>query len=150
MNDSTAIRQMNETDLPAVAELESTAYAYPWSEGSFRDSLRSGDECWLLELNGELAGHGVITTVVDDATVLNIAIHPRYQKRGLGQKMLAHLLDGTRQLGAKNCFLEVRQTNTAALALYARAGFKEVGRRRNYYPADEGREDALVLQLEWE
>ena len=149
MERAVSIRPMTEPDLPAVAALECAAYPYPWSEGSFRDSLLTGDDCWLLEVDDELVGHGVLTTVLDDATVLNIAIHPRYQQQGWGQKMLSHLLMAAKAKQAKNCFLEVRKGNVSALALYARAGFQEVGCRRGYYPAEGGREDALVLQLEW-
>lgn len=148
--DNPVIRAMTADDLPAVAALEREAYPYPWSLSSFADSHKAGDDCWVMLICNEIVAHGILTIVLDDATILNIAVAPVFQRKGLGKLMLTHLLARARFLQARHCFLEVRPSNTAAIRLYTQAGFIEVGRRPGYYPAAQGREDALVLELEWQ
>ncbi len=142
---------MQRSDLKAVAALEVLAYPYPWSKQLFEDSLSAGDDCSVMvsqeaSAKDAIIGHAVMTTVLDDATILNIAIHPDYQQQGLGRQLLNHLLQRAQILGARQCFLEVRSSNMPAITMYHSAGFVEVGRRRNYYPSSDEREDALVLQ----
>ncbi len=139
------LRAMRSEDLPFVMEVERQAYEFPWTEGIFRDCLRVGYCCRVLEDQGRLVGHGVISVAAGECHVLNLCVHPRYQRRGLGRQMLKHLLDVARKGHAKVALLEVRRSNKGAYALYHALGFNEVGLRRNYYPARRGREDALVL-----
>ncbi len=142
------IREMLESDLVLVAGLEKRAYQYPWSERNFVDSLVAGDDCWVLIVEEQVAAYGIIMVAADDATVLNIVVSPEFRRQGLGRQLLEFLLTRARKSKALNCFLEVRRSNQAAISMYQQYGFVEVGCRRNYYQAELGREDALVLQLQ--
>ena len=144
----TTMRHLQVSDIDSVVALEKLSFPHPWSKQNFLDSLSANDECWVMLLDGELIGHGVMTVVCEDATLLNIAVMPKYQGCGLGKRLLNFLLDVVVQQGAKSCFLEVRPSNENAIALYRNFGFNIVGRRKNYYPGHEKREDALVMQLE--
>jgi ribosomal-protein-alanine N-acetyltransferase len=145
MNGDISFRPMTEADLDLVVSIEQAAFSHPWSRGIFLDSLRSY-EPWVMSVDGEQAGHGVINVIIDEAHLLNITVHPRFQGRGLGLALLEHLMRRARELNAGECFLEVRASNQSAYRLYERYGFNEIGRRRDYYPAASGgREDALVM-----
>ena len=138
------IRPMRAEDLPAVMAVELAAYEHPWTEGIFRDCLRVGYCCWVCEHGDRPIGHGVMSVAVGEAHVLNLCIDPRWQGEGLGRQMLERLLRVARQHHADTAHLEVRMSNDKAIALYESVGFREVGRRRGYYPHQVGREDALV------
>jgi ribosomal-protein-alanine N-acetyltransferase len=143
------IRPMLEQDLSKIFKLEKKIYPYPWSLGIFQDCLRVGYCCWVLTMDEQAIGYGVMSVVVDEAHILNISIDPKWQRRGLGMKLMQRLLKVARQHGAETVFLEVRVSNHAALRLYEKVGFVEVGQRKGYYPdAGNSREDALLLSLE--
>ncbi len=144
MNDAISFRPMTEADLDAVLKVEYAAFSHPWTRGIFLDALKSY-ECWLMFEGGQQVGHGVIQVILDEAHLLNITVKPQSQGRGLGLRLLEHLMAQARARQALECFLEVRASNDAAYRLYERYGFNEVGRRRDYYPAVGGREDALVM-----
>ncbi len=136
-------------DLPDVMRVERAAYAFPWTEGIFRDCLRVGYVCKLLENERVPVGHGIMSIAAGECHVLNLCVHPDYQRRGLGRHLLSHLLDLARRRGAGSAILEVRRSNHAAFTLYDRLGFNQIGVRRDYYPGHGGRrEDALVLARE--
>jgi ribosomal-protein-alanine N-acetyltransferase len=141
------IRPMREEDLATVIAIELQVYEFPWTLGIFRDCLRVGYCCWVITLSERVIGYGVTSVAVEECHLLNVCIHPDWQGQGLGQKLVRRLLNLARQHGAETAFLEVRQSNDSACALYRRLGFVEVGRRRDYYPTQGGREDALVLSL---
>ncbi|HQV72051.1 MAG TPA: ribosomal protein S18-alanine N-acetyltransferase [Dokdonella sp.] len=143
-----SFRAMRASDLEAVSRIELSAYPHPWTFTIFRDCLASGYECWVLERAGEVIGYGVLSVAGGEAHVLNICVAPAEQGRGLGRRILARLLDLARWHHAERVFLEVRPSNTAAVALYHSSGFNEIGRRPNYYPGKRGREDALVMAIE--
>jgi len=143
-----ALREMRETDLATVMMVERAAYPHPWSEGVMRDCLRAGYDCRVGELDGRPVAHAVVSVAVGECHVLNITVHPDCQRRGFGRALLRALVERARAKGAQTAFLEVRASNTAARALYEAEGFCEIGRRRGYYPAANGREDALVLARE--
>lgn len=138
---------MTEADLAVVAEAELAIYPFPWTAGNFRDSLATGDRAWLWRQDGALLGYAVVNQVLDEAQLLNISILPVWQGRGLGRRLLAYLCDDARHHRASRMFLEVRPSNRPALALYEGFGFRPIGRRKGYYPAPEGREDAIVMEL---
>ena len=140
-------RPMREEDLGAVQVNEAAAYSHPWTPGIFRDCLGSGYSCWVAEAAGTIVGHGIMSVAVGETHILNICVSPDWQGRGVGRRFLQHLLDVSRGYGALMAFLEVRPSNGAAVNLYESIGFSEVGRRRNYYPAREGREDAIVMAM---
>lgn len=137
---------MSEDDLDWVAGQERELHLFPWSRENFRDALAAGYGSWLMREEGSDTGYAVVLSVLDEAHLLNLSIIRRAQGEGRGARFLAHLLDEARRVGATQFFLEVRPTNQAARALYAKAGFVEIGRRKGYYPAAEGREDAIVMR----
>lgn len=128
-----------------VSALEHAAYPFPWSRGIFRDCLRVPYDCRVLEESGTLVGYSVTSLALDEAHLLNLCIEPGAQGRGLGGFLLDYVLRETAAAGGRIIYLEVRPSNAAAVSLYERAGFIRIGVRRNYYRAQPGREDALVL-----
>jgi [ribosomal protein S18]-alanine N-acetyltransferase len=157
-----AFEPMGLDDLAAVTEVEKSAYTHPWSARHFSDSLQSGYPAVLLlgeALPGE-AGHGlrpdgrvllgylVAMPGVDEVHLLNITVAPAHQRQGWARFMLEALVHWSRGQAAQWLWLEVRQSNAPARALYQRFGFAQVGLRRGYYPAGQfQREDAVVMSL---
>lgn len=145
MTDALTFRPMREADLDTVVAIEFAAFSHPWTRGIFADCLKSGYQGWLMFLGDQQVGHGVISRVLDEAHLLNIAVKPENQGRGLGWALLSHLMQCAKEQDCQTCYLEVRESNVAAYRLYERFGFNEIGRRRDYYPSSDGREDALVM-----
>lgn len=139
------LRPMRESDLAAVLEVERVAYEFPWTRAIFRDCLRVGYTCFVYEGSQGLIGHGVMSLAAGECHLLNICIHPAYQRQGLGRALVATLIGLARRRKARVVLLEVRVSNRAAYQLYSHMGFDEIGIRANYYPAREGREDAIIL-----
>ncbi len=140
-------RAMTVRDLDAVVAVEQRAYSHPWSRGNFTDSLAAGylAELWLQ--GDELLGYFVAMPGVDELHLLNITVAPEHQGRGHGCTLMAALQAHAQQAGAGTLWLEVRESNHRARALYRRLGFTEVGLRRGYYPSAIRREDAVVMSL---
>ncbi len=145
---SPQIRSMCRGDLVQVAAIEKSAYEFSWTPGIFRDCLRAGHACWVLDRGDEILGYGVLSTGAGEAHVLNVCVAPAHQGQGHGRRLLRRLLDTARWYGAERVFLEVRPSNVAAQTLYESAGFNEIGRRPDYYPARRGREDAIVMAMD--
>jgi ribosomal-protein-alanine N-acetyltransferase len=139
-------RRMIAADLDAVMAIESKVYTHPWTRRNFADSLSAGHHCWIAGVRETMVGYSVASLAADEAHLLNLSIGAPWQARGLGADLLAFMLKLVKDYGAARLFLEVRPSNAAALALYRRAGFAEIGVRRGYYPAAQGREDAIVLE----
>lgn len=144
MTKSPVIRPMNVADLDTVVAIEQRAFSHPWSRKLYQDALNSY-QCHVLEQDGRHLGHAVMQYIVDEAHLLNIVIAVEQQGRGLGSHLLECVLEQARQRDCASCFLDVRESNTAAYGLYERHGFNEIDRRRNYYPTADGQEDALVM-----
>ncbi len=140
-----SFRALREQDLEVVAAIESDVYVFPWTVGNFRDSLLSAYECWSCWTGGELIGYAVVMTALDEAHLLNFAVASRWQRRGVATQFLQFLLDRAEDGKRDMLYLEVRPSNVAGVKLYQRFGFKQLGVRRDYYPAVTGREDALFL-----
>ena len=139
---------MRPDDIETVSAIENRAYVFPWTPGIFRDCLRAGHHCWVLEAGSTLLGYGVLSAAAGEAHILNICIAPEYQGRGHGRRLLRRLVDLARWHQAGQVFLEVRPSNPRAIQLYREEGFNEIGQRPNYYPAEKGREDAIVMAME--
>lgn len=139
------LRPMTGHDLTEVMEVETAAYEFPWTLPIFRDCLRVGCHCYVYEGPLGIVGHGIMSVAVGECHILNICVHPDYQRRGLGEGMVLFLLDLARLKKARVALLEVRMSNTPAYRLYTKLGFDEVGVRKSYYPALRGREDAIIL-----
>jgi ribosomal-protein-alanine N-acetyltransferase len=144
---SPLLAPMRERDLPEVLAIESAIYSHPWTRGNFADSLRAGYECKTWRLGTALVGYFVLMVAAEEAHLLNLSIGRPWQRSGHGRALLREAAALAEKLGAHHVFLEVRPSNHAAQALYRRFGFRNVAVRRDYYPADKGREDALVLTL---
>jgi ribosomal-protein-alanine N-acetyltransferase len=142
------IRPMHDVDLPAVAALERSSYQFPWTEGIFRDCLRVGYVCRVIEIGGQVAGYGILSAGAGEAHILNLCVAEELRCHGLGRRMMSHLIERARGFGVRESFLEVRPTNTTAIRLYESMGFEQVGIRCGYYQAATGREDAVVLKLD--
>jgi ribosomal-protein-alanine N-acetyltransferase len=142
-------RRMLYNDLREVLTIERRSYEYAWTEGIFRDCIRAGHHCRVLEIpHGFIQSYGVLSAAAGEAHLLNLCVRPELQGRGLARRMLDHLLDLARTVAVQTVFLEVRPSNVRAIRLYDSAGFHEIGCRPGYYPAVRGREDALVLARE--
>ena len=143
-----SLRPMREADLEAVMAIELRAYPFPWTRGIFRDCLLADYPARVLVQDGEIIGYGMLSVAADEAHVLNVCAAPDVQGRGHGRRLLRALLQLARGRGVQRVFLEVRPSNPTAIALYHAEGFNEIGRRPRYYPAKQGREDAIVMAME--
>ena len=142
------VRAMRREDLAAVAALEAASYDFPWSPGIFGDCLKAGHPCWVMCVEDEVVGYGILSIGAGEAHVLNVCIGPSYRGLGLGRQLMRRLIDVARWHAAERVFLEVRPSNPVAQALYRSMGFNEIGQRPKYYPAHQGREDAIVMALD--
>jgi ribosomal-protein-alanine N-acetyltransferase len=160
-----ALVAMDESMLPLVAAVECASHPHPWGEGHFRDSIAAGYWCQLLvtpALPGDppdwldgprlpdgrlLLAHLVAMPGYLETHLLNITTVPLHRRRGCARLLLEALQGWSRLQGAECLWLEVRASNEGARALYEQIGFRQVGRRRDYYPADDGREDAVIMSL---
>jgi len=143
--DALHFRDMEENDLDLVMAIEEKVYPFCWTRAIFTDCLLGGYACRVVETSEGLAGYAVLSYGAGEAHVLNIAIHPQLQGRGIGRALLEHLLELAKRFNADTVFLEVRPSNHTALRLYDTMGFNQVGLRRGYYPSTKGREDAIIL-----
>lgn len=141
------LRPMQMADLDAVMVIEPTIYTHPWTRGNFSDSINSGYSAWVLEANQTIIGYALLMMVLDEAHLLNLSVAKQQQKQGLGRYLLEHMLQIAKNHKAANMFLEVRPSNISAIALYENMGFCEMAVRRGYYPALDGREDAVLMGL---
>ena len=140
---------MQLSQLPQLLEVEARAHEFPWSEAMFRDCLLHGYACWtMLDEAGTVLGYAIFSMAAGECQILNLCVDPQHQRQGIARALLDHLLMMARAARINPVLLEVRVSNTAARALYRSAGFQQIGLRKQYYPAREGREDALVLALE--
>lgn len=145
-------RPMHSADIESIHAIEMAAYPFPWSAGNFADCLASGYLCEILLEEDTIQGYSILAAMVDEVHVLNCCVAPHAQGRGLGRQMMQHLIVGLPEmLGSghgplTHLLLEVRPSNAAAIHLYTDLGFCEIGRRRDYYPAADGREEAIVMR----
>ena len=138
-------RNMRYSDVDLVVSNETIAYKYPWTKQNFIDCLQSGYQCWVLADKQKIIAHGVISIAIYDSHLLTLCVHPQFQRLGFGRRMLILLLDRAAKLNSSECFLEVRISNETAISLYKSIGFDAVGSRKGYYPAAQGREDAVIM-----
>jgi ribosomal-protein-alanine N-acetyltransferase len=139
-------RPMALADVPAVVAVERASYLFPWSEGVFRDCIRVGYLCRVVEFAGEVAGYGIMSYGAGEAHILNICIRGDLRNAGIGRRLMDFLLERARAADMHDVFLEVRPSNPIAIRLYETLGFTRVGVRKAYYQASGGREDAWVYK----
>jgi [ribosomal protein S18]-alanine N-acetyltransferase len=140
---------MTSAHLDAVLAIEVAAYAFPWSRGNFIDSIAAGYPARVLvDARGAMLGYFIAMSGVDEMHLLNITVAPVVQGRGHGRHMIASLIALCRAHAARQLWLEVRESNARARAIYTRLGFVQQGVRKGYYPAPFARrEDAVVMSL---
>lgn len=148
LKDQTRIGTMGAADLDEVLAIERAVYAHPWTRGNFVDSLNAGYHCHTHRIGAELAGYFAMIVAVGEAHLLNLSVSAERQRQGIGGGLLREAIRIGREGQAQHIFLEVRPSNAPALALYESFSFRRIAERRGYYPAHEGREDALVLTLD--
>jgi ribosomal-protein-alanine N-acetyltransferase len=142
---SLTFRRMTLEDIQQVMIVEEEVYEFPWTERIFSDCIRVGYQCWLGLQDQLIVGHGVISFTTDESHMLNLSIAGKQQHKGFGRQFVDFLVQQAGIHNARIMFLEVRPSNIAAINCYGAAGFNEIGSRKNYYPAPEGREDALLF-----
>ncbi|MCW8830377.1 MAG: ribosomal protein S18-alanine N-acetyltransferase [Gammaproteobacteria bacterium] len=139
-----SFRTMHHDDLKQIMEIEVQAYSHPWTIGIFRDCVR-GHRCWVAMQDDVIAGYGVLMMAPGESHVLNLCVKPGQQRKGIGRALLRLLMEKSEQSGVDMILLEVRRSNQSAIDLYQSEGFHELGVRKAYYPADNGREDAIIF-----
>ncbi|HEU0297347.1 MAG TPA: ribosomal protein S18-alanine N-acetyltransferase [Anaerolineales bacterium] len=142
------IRRMTVEDVPAVAQLDQLSFSLPWTERSFHFEVTSNpaSRCWVAEQAGRIVGVVVAWLLVDEMHIATIATHPDFRRQGIAWALLAHVLKLGADEGALSSFLEVRESNLVAQAMYRKFGYEVTGRRPRYYK-DNG-EDAILMTLE--
>ena len=139
------LRTMTASDLKQVITVEKRAYPHPWTIGIFHDCLRVGYNAWVMTLDNNVIGYGIVMLAAGEAHILNLCIDPDYQGKSLGRYLLRHLVEKSHQTDIDMVLLEARRSNAQAQQLYVSEGFHELGVRKAYYPTDNGREDAIIL-----
>ena len=141
------ITTMTEAHVPQIAEMEKLCFSDPWSEKSIASELNNRLSLWLVALDGDtVAGYVGSQSVLDEADMMNIAVHPDYRRQGIGRDLVLALAEALQKKGIRGLMLEVRQSNAPAIALYEQLGFQQVGMRPNYYR--NPKENALILRKE--
>lgn len=145
---SVILRQMTLDDLEQVVAIDQVSFSLPWPARSFHFELTDNlaSRCWVAELDGRIVAMLVAWLIVDEIHIATIATHPDFRRQGIGKKLLSHVLQSAKEEGAITSFLEVRESNDAALMMYHKFGYLESGRREGYYK-DNG-EDAIMMTLE--
>ncbi len=140
---------MTSDDLVNVLNIEQQANQFPWSLKNFEDSLKANNQAWVFVNDfNEIQGYTVVQKVVDETHLLNICVKEKYQGKGLGREILNHVITFANSISSVLIVLEVRSSNNRAQQLYLQSGFNEMSVRKNYYPAKEGREDAILMGLD--
>lgn len=141
------MRTMQETDLETVVAIETQVKKTPWSRGIFVSCLQANNHCIVVEQDNCLHGYGIMMIAADEATILNLCVRTKSQRLGFGRTILKYLINTACSLHADNFFLEVRESNHAAIQLYQTEGFNEIGIRTDYYLDKNGKEDAIIMGL---
>ncbi len=143
-----SIRQAKLYDVPAMARIERDSFGSPWSAEEITKDVTAGGNVYVAvaECGGEKAGYGEIRNIAGEAQIYNIAVAPEFRREGIGEALLRHMIARAEDDGCELVTLEVRSGNEAAMALYTKLGFREVGRRKGYYA--KGGEDAVLMDLD--
>ena len=135
---------MTVDDISQVAEIERQIFSIPWSEKAFRNSMESDNTIYIVaKENNNVAGYAGMYLSFEEGNITNVAVNPLSRRKGIGEKIVRDILNRACEKGVRDVFLEVRETNSVAIALYEKIGFKEEGIRKNFY--DKPRENALIM-----
>src|SRR3990167_169477 len=138
-------RLCQSSDVPKIYLIERLTQAAPWSEDIFYNCLHAAYLGWVVEVDKQLIAFIFIAVQGDESHILNIAVHPSYQRQGWGRKLLTYAIEEIKNKGATMAYLEVRRSNSHAIGLYEQLGFSAISERKDYYPILDGHEDAFVL-----
>ena len=142
------VTEMKPEHVAQVAALEKLCFADPWSEMSIASELENIWSYWLVAVCGEqVVGYIGSQSSIDETDVMNVAVHPDWRRRGIGERLITALVEALKFRGSHALLLEVRASNSPAISLYEKLGFQQVGLRKNYYR--NPKEDALILRKEW-
>ena len=140
---------MQASDIMDVVRIEQEANQFPWSMKNFEDCLKANNQAWVfVNDSNEIIAYSIVQKVVDETHLLNICVKASAQGKGLGREVLNHVIDFAHNISSVLIVLEVRSSNQRAQQLYLQAGFNEMSVRKDYYPAEEGREDAILMGLD--
>ncbi len=142
-----SIRLAVAEDLTALVNIENAAGFNHWSASQLEESLQN-HTIYVVEECGELSGFAIFQNIIDEVELLNIVVSPAQQGQGIGKALLLYALKIYNAQNIERCFLEVAVNNLAAVALYTRLGFEQVGLRKNYYDTAQGKIDAIIMQLD--
>lgn len=145
--EKSSLRKMVKGDIPLVLQIETAAQGAPWTEEIFKSVLEHTYEGWVLEVDDEMVGYIILSMQLDECHILNLCIAPFYQHKGYGRQLMEYALSLARQQSLAFAYLEVRRSNTRAIALYTRLHFRQIGERPDYYHTVNGKEDALVYAV---
>ena len=135
---------MTVDDISQVAEIERQIFSIPWSEKAFRNSMESDNTIYIVaKENNNVEGYAGMYLSFEEGNITNVAVNPLSRRKGIGEKIVRDILNRAYEKGVRDVFLEVRETNSVAIALYEKIGFKEEGIRKNFY--DKPRENALIM-----
>ena len=136
---------MNSIHTAPIAEIEKLCFSDPWSENSIASELGNRLSLWFVALEGDtVAGYIGSQSVLDEADMMNVAVHPDFRRQGIGEKLVLTLANALQTKGIRGLMLEVRESNAPAIALYEKLGFVQVGLRKNYYR--NPKENALIMR----
>lgn len=141
------LRNCVKSDLNALLEIEQAVHAIPWTEDTFKICFQSSYTGWVIEREGKVIGFIIVSLTPQECHVLNLCIARPHQNQGWGKKLLAHTFTQAKMQGVGLVYLEVRKSNQRAISLYRKMKFHLVGERKNYYPSQEGFEDAFIFAI---
>lgn len=139
------LRPLFKSDLSQVLAIEQAVHAVPWNEETFLTCFGSDYEGWVIEIEKKVIAFIVALIRVEECHILNIGVARQYQHQGWGKKLLSHALHHAKVKGTGIAYLEVRKSNSTAIALYRQMKFHLIGERKNYYPTVAGKEDAFIF-----
>ncbi len=139
------IRQAEEKDIQSMADMDRICFSVPWSKEAFEKEIHENHLALYVvaELEERMVGYAGLWRIVDEGHITNVAVHPDFRRRGIGEALVGVLLDYTLRDGIKSHTLEVRASNHRAISLYEKYGFRDAGRRKNYY--EDNHEDAIIM-----
>jgi [ribosomal protein S18]-alanine N-acetyltransferase len=137
------LRALTELDIPELVTIEALTQQSPWSEDIFKKCMAMGSQGWVILYSLRIVGFVVLFSKVGEGHILNIAVHPDYQRRGYGQQLLNKVISAAEEEALTVIFLEVRSSNHHAIALYKKMGFHQIGVRKNYYVYSDRQEDTV-------
>jgi len=140
------LRHLSENDIPALVLIEKATQFTPWSEDTFYQCIFFGAKSWVIEVDDHVVAFVLFFSKIGEGHILNIAVHPNYQRHGYGQQLMKKILTVAEEEKLTKLYLEVRCSNVGAIALYKKMGFYTIGTRKNYYRNQDQYEDALVLE----